>query len=200
MSELAMSELAMLCAMEVERAAAPTGVPLVVSGPGFGRARRAAEDLAAQSPGMILNFGTCGALRPEYALGQVFSAQLASLPCLAWPGLPQARLISQDRVAVTKEEKAALARAGGDLVDMEAQAVAEVCAARGIRFAAVKAVSDLADEDLPLDFNRFRRADGGFENWRIALAGLGRMGDLLRLKRQTELAVARLGEVLRNAN
>jgi hypothetical protein len=63
-------------------------------------------------------------------------------------------------------------------------------------------VSDVAGEDLPLDFNRYRDADGRFNRARIALAAMGRpfsvLPGLLRLDRNCRRAAERLGEFLAN--
>ncbi len=189
-----------LCAMEMEKAAAPPGATVVVSGPGFRAALHAAEHaLASSTPDLVLNIGTCGALRDGISLGDVFSPHLLGLDTYTLPGLPPAVLVSQDRVAVTRADKAALAALGADLVDMEALPVARLCLDRGIPFAAAKAVSDLSTEDLPLDFNFYRRRDGTFDQPRIAFAGIMKIRGLLRLQRQSRLAVEKLGDALAHA-
>jgi nucleoside phosphorylase len=45
-------------------------------------------------------------------------------------------------------------------VDMESTAVADVCASRGLPFLIARSITDLLDEDLPLDFNLCRGEDG----------------------------------------
>jgi purine-nucleoside phosphorylase len=99
-------------------------------------------------------------------------------------------------VAVTVAEKRELYEQGASIVDMEAAAIAAVCRERGVEFACLKAVSDLASEDLPLDFNRYRDADGRFQNARIAFAGIIKIMDLVRLKRQSDLAAKQLGAAI----
>jgi hypothetical protein len=82
---------------------------------------------------------------------------------------------------------------------METAAAARVCEARGIPWAAVRAISDTADEALPLDFNRLRDPDGGLATSRVALAALARPASipgLLRLGRHTGLASQALAEYL----
>lgn len=196
-----MSEVLFVFGMKMEVPAAPAGARAIAGGPGFRRATQAArEALSSSKPGLVISAGTCGALRPQQNIGDVFAiSRIESELGVFYPQAlsgPQAVLRSQDRVAATQADKAALAAAGADLVDMEAAAVASVCVERAIPFSAIKAVSDLADEDLPLDFNRYRAADGGFHNARIAIAGIMKIRGLLRIQRQSRFAVEKLGEAL----
>jgi hypothetical protein len=74
-----------------------------------------------------------------------------------------------------------------------------LCRARGVPFAVVRAISDTAEEELPLDFNRLLRADGRLDVGHLLGALVrrpARVGQLLRLQRQCRLASARLAEVL----
>lgn len=196
-----MPEVVIVFGMEMEMRAAPAGVNARCGGPGFRRATAATREvLRAQRPDLVVSAGTCGALRSEFALGEVLvisriESELGSFTPQVLAGRP-AVLRSQDRVAATANEKAALARQGADLVDMEAAAVAAVCAEQQVPFAAIKAVSDLAGEDLPLDFNRFRTPDGAFRQAHIAFAGIMKLRGLLRIQRQSRLAVEKLGEAL----
>ena len=69
---------------------------------------------------------------------------------------------------VGKEQKIRLRKAyGASAVDMEATAVAQGAQARGIEFAALKAISDTADFNLPA-VDRFVAADGSFQSVRFA--------------------------------
>ncbi|RAR77403.1 adenosylhomocysteine nucleosidase [Paracidovorax anthurii] len=81
-------------------------------------------------------------------------------------------IASGDRFVSGAAEADALARslraAGHDVlaVEMECAAVAQVCADHGVPFAAVRTISDRADDDAPRDFSHFvqtvasRYADG----------------------------------------
>jgi adenosylhomocysteine nucleosidase len=199
-----MPEVLMICAMPIEAQAAPPGWRVRVSGPGFQLASLAVEEeLEKQIPDLVVSAGTCGALRPDLALGQVVAVQrvlsgIGEFALHTLAGRP-AVLHSQDRVAVSTQEKAALAAGGADVVDMEAAAIARICRRRGVPLAAMKAVSDLAAEDLPLDFNLYRRPDGSFRLPSIAFAGIMNIRGLLRLQRQTRLAVENLGDALAQA-
>jgi hypothetical protein len=85
---------------------------------------------------------------------------------------------------------------------MEAAAVARKAAEWGVPFHCVRAVSDTAQDDLPLDFNLYRDAEGRFSRTRIALAALGRpftrVPALLRLDRNCRIASESLGDFFAN--
>lgn len=193
-----------VCAMGFEAEALPSKYRSVVCGVGFQNAARvAAEAILRFRPSAVLSVGTCGALDPGLELGQVLCASrilstVGNFDCVVL----QAEcgvLYSQDRVAVTVAEKAALRAKGGSIVDMEAGVIARECAKAGIPFGALKAVSDVAGEDLPVDFNRYRRADGGFSNARIAIAGMMKIRALMRLQRRAKFATKQLGEAVEYA-
>lgn len=110
---------------------------------------------------------------------------------------------SVDRVAITARDKCDLrASTGAAVVEMESAAVAKKAQEWNVPFGCVRVVSDAAEADLPLDFNRYRDADGRFERTRIALAALGRpftvLPGLVRLDRDCRKAAERLGEFLAN--
>jgi hypothetical protein len=66
----------------------------------------------------------------------------------------------------------------------------------------VRAVSDVAAEDMPLDFNLYRDASGRFSRARIALAAFQRpfaaIPALMRLDRNCRIASESLGEFFVN--
>ena len=106
-----------------------------------------------------------------------------------------------DRVAVTAAEKHELRRrTGAAAVDMESAAILQRARECNLPFTAVRAVSDTADQDLPLDFNLYRDARGRFSRGRIALAALRRpfaaIPGLARLDRDCRRAAEPLGEFL----
>lgn len=80
-------------------------------------------------------------------------------------------VITVDELVCSADAKQRLASAMVErpvaCVDMESWAIARFCAPLQIPFLIVRAISDAFDEDLPLDFNRYRRTDG-----RLDLAGI----------------------------
>ncbi|MEZ5332041.1 MAG: hypothetical protein R2991_08280 [Thermoanaerobaculia bacterium] len=156
------------------------GRPVVVAstGDGAANAQRSLEALVrAWSPRRILVLGVAGGLTEDLEIGQVvFGERLfdaggpAPAPDAEWGSSALAAsclpvtIFSADRLAVTPEEKSSARRglpAGPAVVDLESSAFARVAAGSGLPFAVLRAVSDRADETLPLDFNRFMGPDGG---------------------------------------
>ena len=196
-----MPKVMILCAMRSEAAALPAQYPSRIVGIGFRAAKRSTEAAISEiKPDRIVSAGTCGALDPAITLGEVFTvSKIQSSLGEFHPVVLDANtteLFSQDAVAITVSEKHALRTQGASIVDMEAAAIAEVCARHGVPFACLKAVSDLATENLPINFNQYRDVNGGFQNARIAFAGIMKIKALMRLQRQSKLAVRRLGEAL----
>ena len=175
-------------------------VTMVANGAG---PRLAAAALAAarerETVTAVMSVGWCGALDPALRLNDVFVAvgvrtEAGDRAALAPRRMPAARrgvLWSGDRFVGTAADKAALRKQGADAVDMEAG---------GLRFAgpfyAIRVVSDVAGESFALDFNRYRDADGRFQKWRIALAGVRHPADLLRMARRGREAAEALGDFL----
>lgn len=181
-------------------------VEILFTGVGRRQAEAAlARTLQSHVPARVLSCGFAGALDPALPVGAVgFTTDHAALgDVLRSAGAQPMRFVTVDRVAVTAAEKAALRRdTGADAAEMESAALAALCRAQGAPFAVVRAISDSAEEDLPLDFNRFLRPDGGLDFVRLlgALACRpARVAGLLRLQRQCRAASERLADVLWNA-
>ena len=132
----------------------------------------------------IVSTGFCGALDPALAVGDIVNN----------PAL----LHSEDRVAVTSAEKAALRQTHAkSAVEMEYAGVAREAARRGLPCTALRVVSDTAAEAMPFDFNHYRKPDGHFNIPAIALAAIVRpwkFRALIRLQRNCKLASSKLGE------
>ncbi|MGD0578071.1 MAG: hypothetical protein ABSC08_03995 [Bryobacteraceae bacterium] len=183
---------------------------LAAHGPGRLAGKAAAEALEKTGARRVVSVGLCGALDPGLAPGMVVQAhEVIGGPGGPWEcgavqgALPAVRVLSIDRVAVGAAEKRRLgAESGAGIVEMEAAAVAQRAAEAGARFYCVKAVGDGADEELPMDFNRYRDDEGRFSRGRIALACALRpwlAPGLLRFDRQCRQAIERLGECLAEA-
>jgi adenosylhomocysteine nucleosidase len=154
-----------------------------------GAGRAAVERALAKSMEVtgIVSTGFCGALDPSLKIGDIV----------------EDGLVCADRVAVTAAEKAALrAKTGASAVDMESAAVAEHARDAGLPFRSIRAVSDTANENLPLDFNVYIDERGHIAQGRIALAALKKpftaIPALLRLNRNCKIASDALGEFIVN--
>ena len=116
-------------------------------------------------------------------------------------GARAARFHCSDRIAVTAREKQELrSRTGADAVEMESAVVHEVCARRGIPSATLRSISDVATEDMALDFNLLATADFELSPLRLGWAILrtpSSIPGLVRLGRQSAFAARELAGVLR---
>jgi adenosylhomocysteine nucleosidase len=79
-------------------------------------------------------------------------------------------------------------------LDMESAAVAAVAQERGVPLAIIRTVSDLVDEDLPLDFNLFLRPTGWIKGMQALIGRPSSVVGLNRLRKQSRVAADRLTE------
>jgi adenosylhomocysteine nucleosidase len=116
--------------------------------------------------------GLAGAVKPQYAIGQVLAARVVrseipggdrntnliecSAALLSFAESCGATIVNRfytsERAIGTQEEKEHIGQLA-DAVDMESFGVISEAAAAGIPAIAIRAVSDLADENLPFDMN-----------------------------------------------
>jgi adenosylhomocysteine nucleosidase len=179
---------------------------LAANGAGWNRAAQALEAACAVfEPDAVVSTGFCGALDPALGIASVVVGSCVrgagAFPCRpVSAALPHAQgvVFSVDHVVQTAAEKQALRSQGGSVVEMEAAAVAARAEARGLPFYCVRAVTDLAGEDLANDFNGALRADGHFDTMRIFRHSLSRpvarLGELSRLRGNCLRAAQTLGE------
>ncbi len=115
------------------------------------------------------------------------AAQEAGLPARS------GRFVTVPRVLWRAGEKRQVAADTGAIgMDMESAAVGGAAAERKVPFLVVRAVSDLLDEDLPLDFNLFLGLGGWARGAVACLARPSALVGLARLRAQAALASARL--------
>ena len=79
-------------------------------------------------------------------------------------------------------------------LDMESAAIASVARGQGIPMAIMRTVSDLEDEDLPLDFNLFLGPTGWAKGLWSLVSRPSSLAELNRLRRQSRIAADRLTE------
>jgi adenosylhomocysteine nucleosidase len=140
---------------------------LICGGIGPEAARRATEALIREvSPGRVVSAGFAGALNASLRVGQVFEPRTVinvADGARTDVGAGEGVLVSSATVAGKAQKSWFSKTYGGSAVDMEAAAVAEGAQARGVEFAALKAISDDADFEMPV-LDRFVAEDGGFRS------------------------------------
>ena len=184
-----------------------TAVVLVANGAGPARAAATVDRAAAEfRPDAIVCTGFCGALEGSLAVASLVTASRVTGVNGRFDAQPLAAslpsrcgaMVTIDHVAQTAAEKRGLRKSGAIAVDMEAAAVAERAMALDIPFHCVKAVTDLAGEDMANDLNAALRPDGHFDTMRIlgSISGrpLARAAELLRLRKRSARAACALGD------
>lgn len=170
------------------------GIVLVCGGIGTEASHRAAEAVInIYHPILIQSVGFAGALDPKMKVGNIFT------PAHVIDGNDGSRikvgagtgtLLSVSTVAGVGQKEKFANDYGANAIDMEAAAVAHEAQSHGIRFQAVKAISDEYDFEMP-PINRFIRSDGGFRS--VSFAGFVAVrpwlwNKALRLARNSEQA------------
>lgn len=185
---------------------------LLAEGIGAAAATRACAAIADPSTlDAIWSIGYCGATHPRWQQGDVLAATNVkhaasgeTFPC-ALPVSPgrtvsPAFILSVDHIVRFATEKHLIGEGGVDAVEMEAAAVARFARRHGLPFVALKAVSDTCEEDLPVDFNRARRADGEIRVPSVLAQALSRpwsgIPGLRNLARASRIASESLGEAM----
>jgi adenosylhomocysteine nucleosidase len=182
-------------------------VLLAANGVGWKRAAAAVDAAHTVFPAdAVVSTGFCGALDPQLAIGDVVLATCVVGPESRYPALPitggsratKGLVISTDHVVGSAEEKRTLHQKGGSAVEMEAAGIAARAQALGLPFFCVRAVTDLATENMATDFNAVLRPDGHFATIGIFRQLLGRpiarLPELVRLRQNCVKAAKSLGE------
>ena len=161
---------------------------------------------------LCISAGVAGALKSDYQIGEVLAASavlseaphadlrselLASSPALVsfaeeCGATVVGRFYTAQRVITRGEEKRHLSTVA-DAVEMESFEILHEASAFGVPAVAIRAVSDLADEDLPLDMNEILSDEGRVSVSRVlgqvtlhpsSVPGLVKLGQ--QTKRATE--------------
>lgn len=179
-------------------------VSILISGIGRKNAESAINAaLKDDSPRRVFTCGFAGALNPALRGGDVvFTTNDAGLQKrLIATGAKPAKFLCASKVASTAAEKLELHRTtSADAVEMESEVIQSICQERSIPCATVRVISDTANEDLPLDFNKLSNADLSLNYGKLALAvakSPGKIPALLRLQKKCKFAAERLADVLR---
>ena len=188
-------------------------VRAVLTGMGQEHALEASKRFLAEKPEICISTGLAGALREGYRPGDILAARLVSeageplavashrellstaVDCGA---RPIERLATSRTVVGRAEEKRQLANQA-EAVEMESYFILAEAARHGVPAAAIRAVSDAADFDLPYDFEQSRDARGQIRVMGVVAQVLRRpagLPGLVRLARDCRLASRRLADFL----
>jgi len=198
-------------------------IAVLLTGAGPRAAREAISRIAWDEESGNLEYcissGLAGALRPDNPIAQVLAARevvsegvrdddgansvvasSASLVSFAAEcgATVAAKFYSAERAISRADEKKHLGKAY-DAVEMESFEILSVAAASGVPAAAIRAISDLADEDLPLDMNEVFSDEGQVSISRV-IGQVARhpqsLPGLIKLGQQSKLAAELLAKFL----
>jgi len=190
-------------------------VALLETGEGVVNARKHLESWFTNNRArVVLSIGFAGGLSPQVKIGDLVIARTVRSSVSSDPFLIDcatgvtlqypshlAVAITTDQVVWQAKSKEALAGslAPGEIgfVDMESTAIADVCAKHDVPFLIARYITDVLDEDLPLDFNKYRDLDGRVDPNKVMWAALlkpSRIGGLLELRKRSKLCAARMSE------
>jgi len=184
-------------------------VLLAANGIGWTRASAAVDAAVAKfAPDAIVSTGFAGALAPELQIADIVVGTAVDSAMGAFRAVkPDCRrshhtgvVCSIDHVAQSAAEKRQLHATGAAAVEMEAAGVAQRAASYGVPFYCVRAVTDLANEDMSNDFNGAIRPDGHFGTMKILQDALRhpliRFPELLRLRSRCVHSASVLGDFI----
>ena len=193
------------------------GVVLAATGDGEQAAGAGISRLLAHHEvDALIVVGVAGGLEPGLQAGAVVVAHAVhngtgpvGEPDERWLGLALQRegtvegtVLSSSGIAIDPESKSRLRleleAEGPAVVDLESATYAREAVARNIPYLVLRAVSDTADETLPLDFNRFRAPDGRIDRHRVmrhALLHPGLLPRLLALRHRVHQCAQRLADI-----
>ncbi len=192
-------------ALKEESSGLRRGHHVLITGIGRANAEKSLlKFLANHSPELVLTCGFAGGLNADLKLGDVVFELSASNPQLSTnllaAGAKPATFFCADRVATTVTEKKQLReQTGADAVEMESATIHTICAEKKIPCATVRVISDTANEDLPLDFNKLAKPDMNLDFGKLFLAitkSPKKIPALMELQKKTKFAAQQLASVL----
>jgi nucleoside phosphorylase len=178
----------------------------IVTGMGARNAEKAIRKiLEKEKPVLVLSCGFGGALNPELPRDTVvFAVDTATnlQHKLISTGAIPAVFHCAREVATTARQKSALwHETGADVVEMESGVICNICRVLKIPSGTVRVILDVANEDLPLDFNELMTEDQRLDFGKLAsliARSPSKIASLLRLQRQSAAAARKLALVLEN--
>jgi adenosylhomocysteine nucleosidase len=176
---------------------------LVCAGIGAEAARRAAEAVIAMyAPKIVYSVGFAGALDPNLKIGDIIHpARIVNAGDGSRVEMENGAGVLVSFASIANPEQKARLRDSyaAQAVDMEAAAVARAAEIAGVRFAAVKAISDEVDFEFP-SLERFVDSNGEFSELRFAAFAALRpwlWGKVFQIARHSSRASRSLCDALR---
>lgn len=157
-------------------------------------------DIGALLVGLEVMQKTGQSSEPQRSLAVPGSERTLALTVLKTMVPPEriGRFVSTDRVVGSAREKHEVAKSTEAIgLDMESSALAIEAERAQVPFVIIRSVSDLVDEDLPLDFNLFLRPTGWLKGIGTIVVAPSRLFGLGRLRRQSMVAAHALTDFFR---
>jgi adenosylhomocysteine nucleosidase len=188
-------------------------VTVLLTGIGAQSAVKAISSIPIELHDLCISTGLAGSLDPSLVPGDVVvagaletlgqSCKATSDPTLvhlavASGAKPVQLSLTSEKIVATAEEKEELSRKG-TIVEMESTHILAAATQRGVPGVAVRAISDAADEDLPVDFARILDAHGHLKvGGLLKEVGLSpyRIPMLIQFSRQSRAAAKSLADFL----
>lgn len=179
-------------------------VRVLVTGMGAANTKKEfTAELERSTPKLVLTCGFAGGLNPNCAPESVISDASADFPLtekLVKAGAKAGSFHCAASVAVTAQEKSALfAETHCDAVEMESGVIRAICAEKGIPAATLRVISDAANEDLPLDFNKLMTPDMQMDFGKLAwtlMKSPGKIPQLMRFQKRVQSSAKKLAQVI----
>jgi nucleoside phosphorylase len=188
-------------------------ITVLLTGMGRENTRKATRGLSCEGHDVVISTGLAGALDANLKLGEIVAARAARVvggktriesdfALLELAVAAGARAVdvflTSETIVTTASGKEELSPSGS-VVEMETSYVLEAAATRQVPAAAVRAISDTSDEDLPVDFERIADSRG-----RVKVGGLlkelamhpSRLAPLVRFGQQSRASSVALADFL----
>jgi adenosylhomocysteine nucleosidase len=190
-----------------------TGLEVLLTGIGRVACEQALAKATDEKPDLVISSGLAGALVDRLKPGDIITPAKARTlkndanadadPELRGHAILQGasaieNLITVLQVAHTASEKERLAFFG-EAVDMESAIIMSAFAAAGVPVVTIRGISDAADEDLPIDFDRCLTPQGTVKKMSLVNAIVWRpqnLPNLIRFGRQSNMAARKLATFL----
>lgn len=144
---------------------------VLITGMGANQTSQALTTLDPSRYGLILSSGFAGAVSPSLSLQDlVYASEQDVLPTekLNKLGCKQVKMGHSDRILITVDEKKAFhSHTGCEVVEMESSIICAWARSHGLPSLTIRIITDDANEDLPLDFNRVLRKNGSQSPWKL---------------------------------